>query len=162
MQMRRHRNHTSLPVIAYLRVIFVGVRPGVLHIGRHQFHPPLHHAVALGKKSVASDIHPVAFVLDRPRDPADLLASLQKNRFNIGPPKQLKPSRQPCRSGPDDHCSFAHRKKSTPEKTSLSQYTYGLSPQRNSPLEEISVKRTRAMSVIIAPLRLRSPNPPAP
>src|SRR5712671_490222 len=68
---------------------------------------------------MAANIHPVAFVLNRPRDSADLLARLQKNRFNIGPPKQLKPSRQPRRPGPDDHCSFTHRKRSTPEKNKL-------------------------------------------
>ena len=98
LQVPRHRHHPLLPLIRNLR------SPTLRHhLRRHQVDPPLHHPVALRKKPVPANIHPVALVLDRPRDPPNLLARLQNHRHHIRPPQQLQPRRQSRRPRTDNH-----------------------------------------------------------
>ena len=69
----------------------------------HQFHPPPHDAVALGKEPVATDVHAVALVADRSRDAADLAARFKDDRPNVSPAQQFQRRREPCRPGSNDN-----------------------------------------------------------
>ena len=124
VQVGGNRHHAPLALIADLgrlarRIWLFGrigrVRDGLRaclarhgEIGRHQLHPPLHHAVALGEKPVAADVHAVSLVADRPRDAADLLARLQNYRHNLRAPQQFQPGRQPCRPSPNNDRLLCH------------------------------------------------------
>ncbi len=94
--LRRHCGHLHNPPLALIGDLHRNafVTPALLGCWGHQLHPPLHHAIALGKKPMTPDVHPVAFVPDRPRDPPDLPRRLQHNRLHPRAPQQLQSRRQ--------------------------------------------------------------------
>jgi hypothetical protein len=97
-QVRGHSDLATLALVGDLR----GFRTGGL--GRHQVHPPLHHAVALGKEAVPADVHAVALVPDGAGDAADLVRGLNDDGLDVRAAKQLKRRGQPRRARPYDDC----------------------------------------------------------
>ena len=82
---------------------------GFTRIDGHVREPPVHHAVALGKKAVSADVDPIAFVVHRSRDPAHVLALFEHDGHNVAAGEQFISRGQSRRSCPDNYCCFLHQ-----------------------------------------------------
>ena len=98
-QMRGNSDDALLALVADL---------GVGRFGRHQVHPPLHHAVGLGEEAVAADVHAVALVTDGARDAADLLRGLQHDGRDVRVAKELQSGGEAGGTGTNDDGSSRH------------------------------------------------------
>src|SRR5581483_8599928 len=71
-------------------------------IERKNIQPPLHDAIGFGKKAMAADIDAVAFVVDRARDTAEVVALFEDERNDRGTGQQLIGGGKTCRAGSDN------------------------------------------------------------
>ena len=108
---REHHLVAALRVRAARLQRHVAPKDAIVHRRRalqgHELFPPGHHAVVLGKETVAADVHAVAVVAHGAGDAADGLRFLE-DRHRIVPAalKQFIGRREAGRTGADDDYAF--------------------------------------------------------